>query len=148
MDTSERAFEQAIEEALLQQGYRARKSSDFSRPLSLDIGLVVEFVRATQPKEWAKLEAQYGAQTTEKFITRLHSEIGSRGVLDVLRRGIKDRGASIRLAYFMPATRLNPEHARLAGLNIFSVVRQLRYSQKNDNELDLTLCLNGVPLAS
>ena len=148
MDTSERAFEEIIEEVLTGHGYRARRSSDFSRPLSLDIGLVVEFVRGTQPREWAKLEAQYGAQTTEKFISRLHSEIASRGVLDVLRKGVKDRGASVRLAYFMPSSGLNPEHARLAGLNIFSVVRQLRYSQRNDNELDLTLFLNGVPLAT
>ena len=55
-------------------------------------------------------------------------------------------GCKFRLAYFKPASTLNPELQILHAANIFSVVRQLRYSEKNENSLDLAIFLNGIPL--
>ena len=69
-----------------------------------------------------------------------------RGTLDVLRKGFKDRGAKFHLAYFKPASGMNPEHQQLYQGNRFSVVRQLKYSQKNENSIDLALLLNGLPI--
>ena len=77
---------------------------------------------------------------------RLASEIARRGALDVLRNGIKDIGCKFRMARFRPASGLNEETRRLYEANLFSVVRQLRYSEKNENSLDLALFLNGVPI--
>jgi type I restriction enzyme, R subunit len=68
------------------------------------------------------------------------------GALDVLRSGIKDSGVKFQLAYFRPASGLNEETRRLHAANLFSVVRQLRYSSKNENCVDLVLFLNGVPI--
>ena len=82
----------------------------------------------------------------EQFLKRLAAEIERRGALDVLRNGIKDSGCKFRLAYFRPASGLNEETLRLYEANIFSVVRQLRYSTKNDKSLDLVLFLNGIPI--
>jgi type I restriction enzyme R subunit len=64
----------------------------------------------------------------------------------VLRNGIKDSGCKFRLAYFRPASGLNEETRRLHAANLFAVVRQLRYSSKNENCLDLVLFLNGIPI--
>ncbi len=41
------------------------------------------------------------------------------------------------LAYFRPSSGLNEELARLYHGNLFAVVRQLRYSEQNENSLDL-----------
>ncbi|MGN2390682.1 RNA-binding domain-containing protein [Pelomicrobium sp. G1] len=168
---SERAFEDAIECALLQYGpdacpgdatavrepsppygenppggYRRRKPEDYDRALCLLPRDVVDFVLATQPKEWKKLEQHHGSAVREQFLRRLAAEIERRGALDVLRNGIKDSGCKFQLAYFRPASGLNEETRRLYQANLFSIVRQVRYSTKNENSLDLVLFLNGIPI--
>jgi type I restriction enzyme, R subunit len=159
-DVSERAFEEAIECALLLYGpdacgrdatavleaetpfgenppggYLKRTPEDYDRALCLLPRDVVDFVLATQPKEWKRLEQHHGTGVREQFLRRLTSEIERRGALDVLRNGIKDSGCKFRLAYFRPASGLNEETRRLHAANLFSVVRQLRYSARNEKSL-------------
>ncbi len=170
-EVSERSFEEAIECGLLQHGpdacagdasavretpppygdappggYRKRQPEDYDRALCLLPRDVVDFVLATQPKEWEKLKQHHGAAVREQFLKRLAAEIERRGALDVLRNGIKDSGCKFQLAYFRPASGLNEETRRLYPANLFAVVRQLRYSEKNENSLDLVLFLNGMPI--
>ena len=171
-EISERAFEQAIECSLLQYGpdacagdpnavheaplayadsppggYRSRKPEDFDRTLGLLPRDLLDFVLATQPAEWKKLEQHHGKETVRgQFLKRLADEIARRGALDVLRQGLKDSGCKFRLAYFRPASGLNAETRRLHAANLFSVVRQVRYSIKTENSLDLVLFLNGIPI--
>jgi type I restriction enzyme R subunit len=172
VEVSERAFEDAIECALLQHGpdacpgdstavqesappygedpvpggYRRRRPEDYDRGLCLIPVEVVDFLLATQAKEWERLRQHHGAEVKERFLGRLSREIGRRGALDVLRNGIKDSGCKFRLAYFRPASGLNEELQRLHAANLFAVVRQLRYSEKGGQSLDLALFLNGLPI--
>jgi type I restriction enzyme, R subunit len=170
-DISERSFEEAIECGLLQYGpdacpgeasgireappaysdappggFRKRRPEEYDRTLCLLACDVVDFVLATQPKEWKKLEQHHGPVVKEQFLRRLAAEIERRGALDVLRNGFKDSGCKFRLAYFRPASGLNEETRRLHAANLFAVVRQVHYSIKNESSLDLMLFLNGVPL--
>ena len=64
----------------------------------------------------------------------------------MLRNGIRDMGCRFRLAYFRPSSGLNEETRELHRGNIFSVVRQLHYSERNSKSLDLALFLNGIPI--
>jgi len=79
-------------------------------------------------------------------LQRFAHELTNRGTLEVLRKGIKANGCKLQLAYFHPASGLNPALQKLHQANIFSVMRQLRYSQKNESSLDLVLFLNGLPI--
>ncbi|MBU0607875.1 MAG: DEAD/DEAH box helicase family protein, partial [Armatimonadetes bacterium] len=74
------------------------------------------------------------------------AEISKRGTLQVLRKGLKDVGCHFALYYPQPSSGLNDETLRLCAANQFTVIRQLHYSAENENSLDLTLCLNGLPL--
>ncbi len=168
---SERSFEDAIECALLAGGpdacatthtvrdarpawgeappggWHRRTAEEYDRALCLLPRDVVAFIHATQMREWQKLEQHYGkADVRGRFLHRLASEIARRGALDVLRNGVKDVGCKFRLAYFRPASGLNEETRRLHEANQFAVVRQLRYSTKNENSIDLALFLNGIPI--
>jgi type I restriction enzyme R subunit len=170
-EISERSFEDSIEAALLQNGpdaltgpkdevyspagtfaefvpggYRKRKPEEYDRSLCLIPKDVLDFIYATQPKEWDKLKRQHGVDVKERFLKRLSSEIKQHGVLDVLRRGIKDLGCKFQLAYFRPSSGLNEALEKLYQANLFSVVRQLKYSEKNEKSLDLVLFLNGIPI--
>src|SRR6516162_5705035 len=127
-------------------GYRKRLPEDYDRTLCLISRDVVDFVLATQPKEWLRLAEHFGSAVKERFVRRLASEIERRGALDVLRNGIKDSGVRFQLAYFRPSSGLNEETQRLHAGNLFAVVRQLRYSTKNEKSLDLVLFLNGIPV--
>ena len=127
-------------------GYHKRFPEDYDRTLCLVPRDVVDFVLATQPKEWLRLAEHYGTAVKERFVRRLASEIERRGALDVLRNGIKDSGVRFQLAYFRPSSGLNEETQRLHAGNLFAVVRQLRYSTKNEKSLDLVLFLNGIPV--
>ena len=164
VDISERAFEDAIEATLLRHsegliaeelvsyldmppgGYRKRRDEDYDRSLCLIPEDVLDFVLVTQPQEWKRLSQHHGAAVEEQFLKRLSSEIGRRGALDVLRNGIRDMGCRFRLAYFRPSSGLNEETRWLYRGNIFSVVRQLYYSERNNSSLDLALFLNGIPI--
>lgn len=170
IDTTEKNFEETIEAVLLQDGpdeisgwpkavresgvpygdapggYHKRKPEDYDRALCLIPGDALDFIYATQPKEWEKLKKQHGAEAKEKFLLRLAQEIRNRGTLEVLRKGVKANGCKFQLACFRPASGLNEALQKLYEANIFSVVRQLKYSQKNENSLDLVLFLNGLPI--
>ncbi len=143
---TEQNFEEHIEAHLLASGYFSQPPAAYDKALCLVPDEALAFIRATQPDAYQKLEKQYGADTPKKLVARLASEVSKRGTLDVLRNGIKDLGSKFRLAYFKPASGMNPEHHKLHAQNRFSVVRQLRYSQKNENSIDLVLFLNGLPI--
>ena len=107
---------------------------------------VLDFVLVTQPQEWQRLSQHHGSAVEEQFLKRLASEIARRGALDVLRHGIRDMGCRFQLAYFRPSSGLNEETRRLHRGNVFSIVRQLHYSERNSKSLDLALFLNGIPI--
>jgi type I restriction enzyme R subunit len=143
---SEKRFESYIEQSLNYRGYRSVLYTEYDKGLCLIPSELIGFVRDSQPKEYEKLEVQYGTETDKKLCKRLNEEISRRGVIDVLRNGIKDRGSYISLVYFEPNSGLNLEHRELYKKNRFSLVRQLRYSIKNENSIDMALFLNGIPL--
>ena len=148
VDMSEQDFEKTIEEHLLASKFRKRLDGDYDRSLCLDTEVLFDFIRSSQVKMWQKLTEQHGDQTKTSFLKRLTKEIAERGTLYVLRKGIDGWGCHFDLAYFKPETKLNEEHRRLYNANIFSVIRQLHYSEKNENSIDMVLFLNGLPIFS
>src|SRR5260370_5784366 len=127
-------------------GYRKHISEDYDKTLCLIPEDVLNFIYATQPKEWEKFKKQHEADARTAFLHRLASELRTRGTLDMLRKGIKANGCKFRLAYFHPSSGLNYELLNLYAANIFSEIRQLHYSERNKNSLDLVIFLNGLPI--
>jgi type I restriction enzyme R subunit len=68
----------------------------------------------------------------------------------VLWHGIEMLGlrGKLALAQFKPALAMNPDILARYAANRLRVVRQLRYSQHNENSLDLGLFLNGLPVGT
>ena len=87
--------EQVLQDHLIDQlvtgeGYELRDpKTDYDRALAMDKALVLRFVQDTQPEEWEKLAAHYTASAEETFFTQLAKALKDRGLLDVLRQGIK-----------------------------------------------------------
>ena len=131
------------------QGYIARKPDDYDRPLAIDRELVLQFVKETQPGEWRKLEAQYTTAAASEFFKQLEKALKTRGTLDLLRHGIKlIPGIRFSLCFFKPASGLNAALVSHYDANILSVIRQLRYSKRSENAIDVALFVNGLPIAT
>lgn len=147
---TETAFEAAIETALLspEGGWQKGEAANFSRSLALDETVLFAYLEDTQATQWQRLEAIHRGNAKKKFLERLDKELASVGMLEVLRNGITDNGVSFKLAYFKPAHSLNPETERLYNLNRLTVTRQVKFSLKNENSIDLLLSLNGLPVAT
>jgi type I restriction enzyme R subunit len=149
VDHKEKAFEAAIEDHLLTKGgYVKADPKNFDRERALDPTVLIPFIQETQADKWKALEGLHGANVTTVVLDDLCKAIDSRGILDVLRHGFKTYGKQIDVAFFRPAHGLNPETLKLYQANRLTVTRQLHYSTKNESSIDLTLSLNGLPVAT
>lgn len=146
-DKTEKGFETLIVNWLVNQnGYQQGKNEDYNKEYAIDETRLFRFLNDTQPKEMAKLGVNQSDQKKRQFLNRLSGEITRRGIIDVLRNGIKAYPADLILFYFTP-TENNEQAKRLFDKNIFSVTRQLRYAiDASKLALDLCLFINGLPV--
>ena len=91
----EEDFEDHIEAHLNRSRYRSRQPALYNRSLCLIPNETLRFIQDTQPEAYQRLEIQYGRDTPTKLLNRVSKEIERRGVLDVLRKGVKDRGCQL-----------------------------------------------------
>jgi hypothetical protein len=168
-DTSEKALESLIIEALVGTppedpppgdglaespepwggvGYVQGSPQDFDRDHAIDRVKLQDFARKTQPDTFDALELADDTPKRTQFLHRLQGEIAKRGVIDVLRHGVKHGPVHYAVFYGAP-TPGNVKAEELFAANIFSVTRQLRYG-KDETQLALDLCLfiNGLPVAT
>jgi type I restriction enzyme R subunit len=145
---TEGAFETVIEAHLLANGYTRLAGEGFDRERAIFPEAVLSFLRDTQLSEWAKLEALHGAQTGEQVLTDLCKWMDTNGSLATLRHGFKCYGRTLRVAFFKAAHGLNPELQARYAANHLGLTRQLHFSPRSDKSLDVTLSLNGIPIAT
>src|SRR5690625_346719 len=147
--TSENTFESALVHSLIEQGgYTEGNSPDYNPELGMFENEVIQFLQESQPEQWERISAIHGTDAENRVIQRLYKELGLRGSLDVLRNGFVDYGVRFRLAYFQPASGLNPDAVDLYNKNRLNVYRQVYYSNKSRNSVDVLLSLNGIPVAT
>lgn len=147
--TTENTFETALVQSLTEQGgYTEGNAPDYSPELGMFKYEVIKFLQESQPKRWEKISAIHGADADNRVIQRLYKELDLRGSLDVLRNGFVDYGVRFQMAFFQPASGLNPDAVDLYNKNNLKVYRQIYYSTKNKNSIDVLLSLNGIPVAT
>ena len=133
-------------------GYFAGSPKDYDRAHALDVPHLFAFLRGTQPEAFKKLAMDEADDTKDinrlKFLARLSGEIGKRGVIDVLRKGVDHGPVHFDLFYGTPSPG-NAKAEALHAQNRFSVTRQLAYSMDETRRaLDLGLLINGLPIAT
>jgi len=140
-------FEEYVEDRLIKSGYIKGNPDDYNKEFAIDTKLLFEFFEDTQPKKMERLKEIYKDQYEFKVLSRLNRELNNRGMIDVLRHGIRDYGVYLDLAYFKPVSKLNTETLELYEKNRISVTRQVHYSTKNENSIDMLICVNGLPVS-
>jgi type I restriction enzyme R subunit len=148
-DNSEKGLEALIVDSMTANGgWIAGNPKDYDRSYALDLAQLRAFVAATQPLLVEAFDLQNDSPTRQKFLARLQGEIAKRGVIDVLRQGVKHHAHALELFYGTPTPGNTKAEERYAA-NRFSVTRQLRYSlDEAMNALDVGLFINGLPIAT
>jgi type I restriction enzyme R subunit len=147
-DTSEKGLESLIFNSLVMDGWLPGESNDYDQGACLDLAHLAAFLASTQPDTGSALSLDQDTPTRRQFLARLKSQIDSRGIIDVLRKGIQHQQHSITFLYGSPSPG-NTQAAEFHRLNRFSVTRQLRYSSDNKQlALDLAIFINGLPIAT
>lgn len=130
-----------------QNGYEEGSNADYNREYAIDEARLFRFLQSTQPLQMERLKVLQSEQKKRQFLARLQGELAKRGIIDVLRSGIKAYPADRITLFYLTPTETNARARELFEKNIFSVTRQLRYSQSAGRlALDLCLFINGLPV--
>ncbi|EGT3953503.1 type I restriction endonuclease subunit R [Clostridioides difficile] len=146
-DTKEKGLESLIVKWLVEQnGYEQGTNADYNRDYAIDETRLFRFLEDTQPDSLEKLGVFKAEVKKRQFLNRLQGEIAKRGIIDVLRNGMKIYPANLIMFYLTP-TENNAKAKEMYEKNIFSVTRQLMYSNDSTKlALDMCVFINGLPV--
>lgn len=131
-----------VEHNKFEQGTNA----DYNKEYAIDEARLFRFLQNTQPEQLEKLGVRKSRQKYTQFLNRIQGEISKRGIVDVLRNGIRVYPADLITFYLTPSEG-NTKAKEMFRKNIFSVTRQLRYSSDATKlALDLCVFINGLPV--
>ncbi len=140
------SFETVIENHLLQNGFTAINKNGYDKEKAVFPEIVLNFIEKTQNKEWKKLEALLDVNIKDQVLSDLCKWMDNYGALATLRHGFKCYGKTLHIAFFKASHSMNPELEANYNENVLGITRQLQYSSRNSNSLDVTLTLNGLPI--
>ncbi len=146
-NTKENGLETLIVNWLVEHnGYEEGSNANYNKEYAIDETRLFRFLEKTQPEQFKLLGLNASEQKKRTFLNRLQSELAKRGIIDVLRNGIKVYPADVILFYLTPSEH-NLKAQEQFAQNIFSVTRQLRYSSDATKlALDLCIFINGLPV--
>lgn len=150
VDTTEKGFEENIEQHLMKSGFQQRVLTGSSlatfQKWAIDQETLFTFLEATQPKSIDRLRKVYKAEVQSKVMDRIDKELQRRGMIDCLRHGVQDYGVTLKLAYNKPPTEMNLTLVEKYEQNTFTVSRQVYYKAGSHKSIDMMLSVNGLPL--
>ncbi|WP_461810761.1 type I restriction endonuclease subunit R [Faecalimonas sp.] len=146
-NTRESGLESLIVKWLVEyNGYEQGTNADYNRDYAIDETRLFRFLEDTQPDSLEKLGVFKAEVKKRQFLNRLQGEIAKRGIIDVLRNGVKIYPANLIMFYLTP-TENNVKAKEMYDKNIFSVTRQLMYSNDSTRlALDMCVFINGLPV--
>ncbi len=160
-------FEKYIVERLVNDNkYIERKSSliasksDYDKSLAMDKELLVKFLWDTQKEEMDILQRLYGEKMEETIIHAVRNTIDQKqsSFIEILRNGVDIANHHLTLLYKKPNTSLNPKSLENYSKNVFSVIKEVWITDKEDQDgnaisedvgrVDIVTFINGLPFAA
>lgn len=155
---NENQFEAELCQHLEANGWHYSPNDDgYDRQRALYPDDVFAWLQETQPDELAKrikpgMSPDAAKKAKDAILTRLAKVLDtgqpSGGTLHVLRHGFKDTPATFTMMQKRPELAGNATTQKRYAANRVRIMRQVHYSTKNNNSLDLVLFVNGIPVAT
>jgi type I restriction enzyme R subunit len=141
----EKSFQKLIKEYLIEEnGYIEGDKKDYNKHYAIDTKQLFKFLEETQPQTLNKLRKIYGNEYKTKILDNLQENLARKSMIEVIKKGIKDFGETLKFAYFKPPTTFNTKLNNQYQNNIFSVTEEVNHS--GQKELDIVIFLNGLPI--
>ncbi len=147
MKHKEIVFETEIVQHLTSHDWIEGKSEGYDKALALYPEDVVSYIKTTQPEAYEKFAKRYATDTDKHLIKEVANNLDKQGALYYLRNEMKFIGGKFRLCQFKPDL-ITPSLIEKYEQNILRVVRQVYYSEHNQNSIDVVLFVNGIPVAT
>jgi type I restriction enzyme, R subunit len=144
---TEKEFESEIVEHLVSANWIEGVSTGYDKELALYPDDLTSYIKATQLQAYEKMEKREGTKTDSVLCQHVAKEMDKHSALHYLRNDLKYIGSKFKLCQFKPELHNMDTQAKYDA-NILRVVRQVSYSTKNQNSIDLVLFLNGIPIAT
>ena len=130
--------------------YDAADAGRYDRVQALFVDDTIDWIKASQPQAWEAIEKSHGAAAPKVVAERLRKWLDSQGTLAVLRDGLEMMGLkqAVSMCQFKPAMAMNADLQARYAANRLRVVRQVHYSIHHENNIDLVLFVNGIPVAT
>ena len=158
LDHTESAFERLICREMISAGWEGEdpdggpptEFKSYDGALGLYGDDAIAFVMETQPKAWQKLLDLHGTVHNARvgLLKRIAAQIDKHGTIEVLRKGLSEKGVPLRLAYFEPDLKVDETAQKLYEANRLRVVRQVRFDPAIGDSVDIVLFVNGIPTAT
>jgi len=147
MPSDELVFETTIVEKKLFDNF-GYKGSNYVAKYAIDKGLLISFLKDSQPKEYAELS---GAMSDDAIIEDIYNKIEEKGTVSILLNEIKIKPATrsavgIRIFYTKPNNNVNPSEWELYKKNRFFVQKELYYKENSSGRIDISIGVNGIHL--
>lgn len=84
-------------------GWLLGDAKEYDREYAVDLAQVSELIHDTQRPLIEAFDLEHESPIRRSFLARLQGEVAKRGVIDVLRRGIKHGAHHVDLFYGMPS---------------------------------------------
>lgn len=143
----ENGFETMIVKYLVENNhYEEGGNSDYNKIYAIDEVRLFRFLHDTQDEKLAELRIEDNEIEKKKFLDRLSKKISDDGVINIIRKGMKYKNKTVDF-YMVRPSEGNQDAKESYDKNIFSVTRQLRYSNDYGRlALDVCIFLNGLPI--
>ncbi|QKF64712.1 type I restriction endonuclease subunit R [Campylobacter corcagiensis] len=125
-------------------GYFIRKNKNYDKNFAMDFKVLFKFLEITQKDELIKLKKIHEKDLAKTIIKSINKSISSSNLLRTLKNGVEISGIKLNLLYTKPASNLNSDLVEKYDQNIFSVIEEVKISDKE--RVDLVLFLNGFAI--
>ena len=142
---SEKELEDHIVTALTANGYQQGSPTDFDKVHAIDSHYFWQFLHNSQQTALDSI-AKHNPDWQKTIVHRLNNTIKKYGILHLLKKGLDVDNATLTFLYPQPLASSSQIARDNYQQNIFSVTRQVRYSQHNGNSVDLVIFLNGLAI--
>ena len=130
--------------------YTVKDTSCYDKDLCVIPEDVVGFFKDTQPEKYNAIVDQLGIDADKKIAWYASKAVESlkHKTISYFRTKLKISGQHLEPVFFKPQDSKSPEHQDWYSKNRLTIIRQLKYSKKNENAIDLALFVNGIPVAT
>ena len=142
----ERQFQIEIVQHLTSNKWVEGDASGYDKELALFPQDITDYIKATQPQAYEKMQKREGAKTDEVLCKFVAKEMDKQGSLHYLRNDLKYIGSKFKLCQFKPELH-NPDTQAKYDANILRVVQEVTTKSAGER-IDLVLFLNGIPIAT